>query len=156
MNKADREGADATMRDLELMIALGTESMLAIGKQRGHVVHGGAKVDVIPEVAKGESERSWTPSIHKVVATRNEGVGDVVAALDLHREWLGTTVEGRARRHARLADELREALRETLIEAATQALGPEIDAAVVAVEARETDPYSATQNLARQFHDKMV
>ena len=48
VNKADRDGADSTMRDLELMIALGSETMVAMGKSRGHTVHGGEKVDVIP------------------------------------------------------------------------------------------------------------
>src|SRR5678809_1346753 len=36
VNKADREGADATVRDLQLMIALGSETMIAAGKQRVH------------------------------------------------------------------------------------------------------------------------
>src|SRR5580658_3294210 len=40
VNKADREGADSTVRDLELMIALGSEAMVAVGKHKGHVVHG--------------------------------------------------------------------------------------------------------------------
>src|SRR5580658_6110479 len=40
VNKADRDGADGTVRDLELMIALGSEAMVAVGKHKGHVVHG--------------------------------------------------------------------------------------------------------------------
>src|SRR5678809_142495 len=32
VNKADRDGADTTVRDLELMIALGKESLLAVSK----------------------------------------------------------------------------------------------------------------------------
>jgi LAO/AO transport system kinase len=57
VNKADRDGADSTMRDLELMIALGTETMVASGKSRAHVVHGGAKVDVIPSGPETTEER---------------------------------------------------------------------------------------------------
>ena len=34
VNKADRDGADATVRDLQLMIALGSETMIASGKTR--------------------------------------------------------------------------------------------------------------------------
>ena len=33
VNKADRDGADSTMRDLELMIALGSETMVAVGQE---------------------------------------------------------------------------------------------------------------------------
>src|SRR5215207_1729045 len=48
VNKADRDGADGAMRDLELMIALGSEALVAAGKKRGHIVHGGVKVDALP------------------------------------------------------------------------------------------------------------
>jgi LAO/AO transport system kinase len=153
VNKADRDGADSTMRDLELMIALGTETMVASGKSRAHVVHGGAKVDVIPSGPETTEER-WTPPITKCIATRNEGIAELVEALDRHKVWLDGTAAGRARRHARLAEELRESLRETLIEAATHALGSEIERAVSDVEAKSIDPYTATEQLLTAFRSR--
>src|SRR5580693_6845332 len=39
VNKADRDGADSTVRDLELMIALGDDSILALSKTQGHRTH---------------------------------------------------------------------------------------------------------------------
>ncbi len=150
VNKADRDGADGTMRDLELMIALGTETMVASGKSRAHVVHGGAKVDVIPQGPETTEER-WTPPIAKCVSTRGEGIAELVAALDRHKTWLDGTHAGRARRHLRLAEELRESLRETLIEAATEALGSEIERAVSDVEQKTIDPYTATEQLLTAF-----
>jgi LAO/AO transport system kinase len=87
----------------------------------------------------------------KCVSTRGEGVADLVLALDRHKEWLDGTEAGRARRHLRLAEELRESLRETLIEAATSALGSEIERAVSDVEAKTIDPYSATEQLLAAF-----
>src|SRR5258708_20903933 len=39
VNKADREGADSVVRDLELMIALGNESILALSRSKGHKTH---------------------------------------------------------------------------------------------------------------------
>jgi LAO/AO transport system kinase len=150
VNKADRDGADSTMRDLELMIALGTETMVASGKSRAHVVHGGAKVDVLPSGPETTEER-WTPPIAKCVATRGEGIAELVLALDRHKAWLDGTEAGRARRHLRLAEELRESLRETLIEAATHALGSEIERAVSDVEQKTIDPYTATEQLLTAF-----
>ena len=150
VNKADRDGADSTMRDLELMIALGTETMVAVGKNRGHVVHGGAKVDVIPE-GPATTESHWTPPIVKCVSTKGEGMHALVEALGRHKEWLDGTAAGRARRRLRLAEELRESLRETLIEAATSALGSEIDRAVGDVETKTIDPYTATEQLLAAF-----
>jgi LAO/AO transport system kinase len=165
VNKADRDGADATMRDLELMIALGTEAVVAAGKSRAHVVHGGQKVDVIPGVGDaasagatgagaGAADAPWVPPILKCVATRGEGIAEVLASLERHHAWLDGTARGRARRHARLADELRESLRETLIDAATSALASEIDAAVADVEARTIDPYTATERLLVAFRGR--
>lgn len=149
VNKADRDGADGTVRDLELMIALGTEAVIAAGKTRGHVVHGGVKVDALPEATLGQE--LWTPPIHKCVATRGEGVADVLAALERHHTWVCSTEAGRARRRARLAEEVRETLRETLIDAATTSLAKEIDDAAAAVEAKSLDPYTATEQLLARF-----
>jgi LAO/AO transport system kinase len=147
VNKADREGADATMRDLQLMIALGSETMIASGKQRGHAVH--AERDGTVENAT--SSQAWTPPIVKCVALRGEGVGELVTELEKHHAWITSTEEGRARRHARLAEELRETLREALIDAATEKLGPAIEEAVRAVETKTRDPYSATEELVARF-----
>lgn len=150
VNKADRDGADATVRDLELMIALGSEAMVALGKRRGHVVHGGQKVDVLPE---GPSAAPWTPPIKKCIATRGEGMAELLEALAAHAAWLVTDA-GVARRHLRLAEEVREGLRETLIDAATHDLASEIDKAVAAVEAKTIDPYTATENLLTAFRGR--
>ena len=149
VNKADREGADATVRDLQLMIALGSETMIASGKQRGHVVH--AEQDGTVEHAQKSASQPWTPPIVKCVALRGEGIAELVGQLEKHHAWVENTEEGRARRHARLAEELRETLREALIDAATHDLGPAIDEAVRAVETKTRDPYTATEDLVARF-----
>ncbi len=77
VNKADRDGADATVRDIQGMIALG-------------------------ERAAGQ----WRPQVVRTVAVRGEGVDDLVAALDKHRAWLTEHGELRRRREARAAAEV--------------------------------------------------
>jgi LAO/AO transport system kinase len=149
VNKADRDGADATVRDLELMIALGTEALVAAGKRRGHVVHGGAKVDALPSAPS--ATEVWTPPIQKCVATRGEGIEDLVAALERHHRWIATTEAGRERRRVRLVEEVRESLREALIDAAAASLASELDATASAVEARTVDPYTAVEQLVARF-----
>lgn len=150
VNKADRDGADATVRDLELMIALGNDTFRAMSKMRGHATHTAADGHVKPAGDDGDASR-WTPPIVKCVATRGEGVADVVAALDRHRAWVEGTEAGRARRLARMTEEVREALREGLIDAAVQDLGDRIDAAAREVDARSVDPYTATERLVAAF-----
>jgi LAO/AO transport system kinase len=158
VNKADREGADAAVRDLELMIALGNESIRALSKGRGHATHGhlphaAAGAHVESRSSMGDSSR-WTPPIVRCVATRAEGIADLVAALDRHREWEEGTEPGRARRRARLAEEVREMLREALLEAAVQELHDGIAAAVRDVDSHAVDPYTATERLVGAFRSR--
>ncbi len=147
VNKADRDGADGTVRDLELMISLGGEALIALGKSKGHVVHGrdAATAHTTPD------EEHWTPPIHKCVATRGEGLLPIVASVEAHRAWLANTPAGRARRLLRLSEEVREALREALIATATRSLADKLDDAVMRVEQKLTDPYTAIEELVAAF-----
>jgi LAO/AO transport system kinase len=99
----------------------------------------------------GGGEERWTPPVVKCVATRGEGIEAVTEALDRHRAWVDGTEAGRARRKARLAEEVRDALREAMIEAAAHDLAAQIDAAVRDVDARAVDPYTATERLVEAF-----
>ncbi|HWL86814.1 MAG TPA: methylmalonyl Co-A mutase-associated GTPase MeaB, partial [Polyangiaceae bacterium] len=155
VNKADRDGADGAVRDLELMIALGNDTMISASKVRGHVVHartlkvGSAAAGETDDAATGETR--WTPPILRCIATRNQGPVEIVRALFEHRAWLEGTEAGRARRKARLAEELRDGLREALIEVATRSLASELENAVRAVDAKELDPYTASEKLIEEF-----
>ncbi|MFO0666506.1 MAG: methylmalonyl Co-A mutase-associated GTPase MeaB [Polyangiaceae bacterium] len=163
VNKADRDGADATVRDVELMIALGKETLVATGKHRGHVVHGagvsadeeakahGVRAEMPSE--SGAREASWTPPILRAISTRGEGIAELVTALDAHRVWLEGTERGRERRRERLAEEVRETLREALIEAASEELKEAMGRVVSDVAERRIDPYSAIEALLVAFRE---
>jgi LAO/AO transport system kinase len=161
VNKADRDGADGTVRDIELMIALGSEAMMASSKHRGHAVHS-AGIDearahgaAAPTATVADlTKERWTPPIVRCVALRSEGTPDLLQALAAHRVWGETTATGQARRRQRLAEELREALREALIEAATRELDAELQRTVADVEAKRTDPYTAIERLRELFVSK--
>ncbi|MDX2878072.1 methylmalonyl Co-A mutase-associated GTPase MeaB [Streptomyces ipomoeae] len=76
VNKADRDGADATARELN--------HMLGLGESRG--------------------PGDWRPPIVKTVAARAEGIDEVVEALEKHRAWMeerGVLAERRLARAAR-------------------------------------------------------
>jgi LAO/AO transport system kinase len=143
VNKADRDGADIVVRDLELMIALGNDSMRALSKTRGHMAI--ATASPAPDIER------WTPPIVKCVATHGDGVSELASTLDRHRAWSDGTEAGRAQRRTRLAQEIREALREALIEAAVERLESRIETAVREVETHAVDPYTATENLVAEF-----
>ncbi|MHA6617117.1 methylmalonyl Co-A mutase-associated GTPase MeaB [Pseudonocardia sp. DLS-67] len=78
VNKADRDGARQTVRDLRQMLALGEQG----------------------------DEDGWRRPVVRTVATRAEGVDDLVAALDAHREWLDRSGERARRRRARAEAEI--------------------------------------------------
>jgi LAO/AO transport system kinase len=146
VNKADREGADATVRDLELMLALGNESFAAL-RPKGHTASGLA---VAPDPSVSAAER-WIPPIVKCVATRGQGVADLLEKLESHRTWLETTGAGRARRSERLRLQLVAFLRDALAAEAIAALGDAVDEAARRVEDRKIDPYTACQQLIERF-----
>lgn len=147
VNKADRDGADATVRDLELMIALGGEVTRAGAHSRGHHA---ATLDIAQQEVKHETGR-WIPLIEKTVATRGEGISPLLAKLEQHRSWLTGTSEGKARKHLRLHQAMYVELRETLVDAAVSTLGAELEHSVQSVARREVDPYTAAEQLVARF-----
>lgn len=70
VNKADRDGADGTVRDLELMIALGGEVIAAGAHSRGHAA---GHLDLARQKVKHD-ENAWIPPILRCVATKNQGI----------------------------------------------------------------------------------
>jgi len=132
VNKADRDGADATVRDLRAMLSLG-----------GRHTEAGA----------------WRPPIVKTVASRavtsqdtGSGIDDVLTRLEEHAAWLVSSGEGRRRRVERAAREVEAialaALRERMGDVhGSAALG----ALAEQVVAGETDPYRAADQLIAQL-----
>ncbi len=120
VNKADREGADATVRELRHMLTLGER------RQPGE----------------------WRATILKTVASRGEGLDEVVEELEKHRGWLEESGTLRTRRHRRAADEVEAiamtALRERLGDLRS---GRALDDLADRVIAGELDPYAAADAL---------
>ena len=121
VNKADRPGADATYRDIQGMLALG---------ERG----------------PGE----WRPQVVRAVAVRNEGIDDVVAAIEKHRGWLTSTGELRNRHQRRAAVEV-EAIALGTLRARMGSVrdGTGLSTLAAKVAAGELDPYAAADELIK-------
>ncbi|OLE21735.1 MAG: transporter [Actinobacteria bacterium 13_1_20CM_3_71_11] len=119
VNKADRDGADATYRDIQGMIGL---------------------------APRGPGE--WRPPVVRAVAAKAEGIEDILAAIDKHRDWLAAHDELRRRREARAAAEV-EAIALATLRARMGSLraGTALPTLAAAVAAGETDPYAAAREL---------
>ncbi len=154
VNKADRDGADATMRDIELMIALGDaqrKKPAAPAHMGHHGVGPSGKCGAPVAAPRGAVDGIWQPPVLRCIATRDEGTADLVVALREHRDWLRGTEEGRARSRQRLSEAMRNQLRNTLIEHADAIMGEAIDQAVERVASKQIDPYTAAEELVAAF-----
>ncbi|WP_223776809.1 methylmalonyl Co-A mutase-associated GTPase MeaB [Streptomyces sp. 135] len=120
VNKADRDGADATARELN--------HVLGLGESRG--------------------PGDWRPPIVKTVAARGEGIDEVVEALEKHRAWMeerGVLAERRAARAAREVETIAvTALRERI---GSLHGDRRLSALAERIVAGELDPYAAADEL---------
>ncbi|WP_230423709.1 methylmalonyl Co-A mutase-associated GTPase MeaB [Streptomyces radicis] len=122
VNKADRDGADATVRELHHMLGLG----------------------------EARAPGDWRPSVVKTVAARGDGVDEVVEALEKHRAWMeerGVLAERRARRAAWEIETIAvTALRERIGDIRGDL---RLTALAERVTTGATDPYAAADELVR-------
>jgi LAO/AO transport system kinase len=147
VNKADRDGADRAVSDLEMMLALATEPVFA-GAHSAH--HAPGALD-LAAASDAPAPDGWRPPIVKTVATRAEGVEGLLAAIDRHTRHLATSPDGALRARRRAKEEIVGRLREALLSGALDRLGDEIDAAAERIAAGAEDPYRATEDLVRRL-----
>jgi LAO/AO transport system kinase len=119
VNKADREGADATVREIRHMISLGDRTEPGL----------------------------WRPPVVKTIADRQEGLDDVLEALDKHRSWMADG-ELHRRRVQRAGAEI-EAIAVAQLRERMGVLGhgEDLDSAAEQVVAGTTDPYAAADRV---------
>ncbi|GGW04244.1 MULTISPECIES: methylmalonyl Co-A mutase-associated GTPase MeaB [Streptomyces] len=120
VNKADRDGADATARELNHMLGLG----------------------------EARSAGDWRPPIVKTVAARGEGIDEVVEALEKHRAWMEEHGVLADRRRSRAAREVETIAVTALRERIGDLHGDRrLDALAERIVAGELDPYAASDEL---------
>lgn len=98
INKSDRPGADKLKQEVEVM--LGIRQGNAFAHVRPH--HGRAEGPRGGGAVKHRPSE-WTPPVLTTVASKGEGIADLVAALDRHHEYLLSTGKREERRKQRLA-----------------------------------------------------
>lgn len=120
VNKADRDGAQQTVRELRNVLALGEQP------------------------PAGE----WDRPVVCTVAVRGEGVADVLAALDAHRRWLDGSGERIRRRSARAAAEIQAVTLEKVRVGIDDLRGPHgLTRLAERVVTGELDPFRAAEEL---------
>lgn len=123
VNKFDRDGADATYRDIQGMISLG-------GGERG--------------------PGDWRPRVVKASAARSEGIEDIIKAVDEHHEWLVRTGELTRRREQRAAAEIEALVLAELRARFAELPGVGLQELAAKVAAGLLDPYAAAARLLEE------
>ncbi|WP_405938891.1 methylmalonyl Co-A mutase-associated GTPase MeaB [Streptomyces sp. NBC_00726] len=120
VNKADRDGADATARELNHMLGLG----------------------------ESRAPGDWRPPIVRTVAARGEGVDELVEALEKHRAWMEERGVLGERRAARAAREVETIAVTRLRERIGSLHGDRrLDTLAARIVAGRLDPYTAADEL---------
>jgi LAO/AO transport system kinase len=120
VNKCDRDGADAAVRELH--------NMLATGGDR----------------EPGE----WRPVVVRATATAAGGIDELVEAIDKHRAWLVSSGDGERRRVRRATQEIRSiALAMLSARIGLRTDDPRLAKLAAAVAAGTTDAYAAASLL---------
>jgi LAO/AO transport system kinase len=125
VNKADRDGADRTVVDLEQMLGLRTEMSAA----------------------------DWVPRVLKTIATANQGIEALVNAIDAHQAWLETSGRREGRIRQRRMAEFHELLSHALESELVKRLEREgrLEPLLEAIASGKKDPYSQAEELAAKY-----
>jgi LAO/AO transport system kinase len=164
VNKADMDGAERTLAELEEMVH--RRQGPTVGLDTGH--HGvdapdhpddddaAEAGDATSEGDEAEGDApEWTPEVLRTVANTGEGVDELIAAFDAHAAHLRESGEIEATKRRRYAEEIR-----TLVRSDVGALAADeierrggIDRLAEAVRRRETDPYSVAAEVVAPIVD---
>ncbi len=122
VNKADREGAERVVLELQMLLKMN-------GRHAG-----------------------WTPPIVKTVATVGTGVAELADALENHLRFLKSSGELEKRREGNSLQEMLEAAKQEFLGELWAEMGQdEIPALVQAILERRLDPRSAAKALVKKF-----
>ena len=126
VNKSDREGADHAVMAIKMMQGL-TPAALP------------------PDGRAGDG---WEPPVIKTVATRGDGVDELLVAVEAHAAYLHESRLFQRRERARVAGGLEAILQAELLARLRASVPPgRMQALVEQVLARERDPYTAVDQL---------
>lgn len=123
INKSDLDGADKLVREINMMLDL--DSFMT----------------------------DWRPPITKVVASQNEGISDLLATVEKHRDYIEKNGQLTARRTKRTRNEMLDILRSNIgayIKSRIVDSG-RLDAYVEKIRKRETDPYTVVGSIMEEM-----
>jgi len=139
VNKADRDGAEHTVRALQMMLDLGTNSSTD---------HHGQLMRTSGTQGAAVYDQGWRPPICSTVAIRSQGITELMQAIADHRRFLEESGTWAERERVRATAELDRLLRDHLVQQVLMRIGPDaVDQAVEKIIARQVDAHAAVVTL---------
>ncbi|MBI4317094.1 MAG: methylmalonyl Co-A mutase-associated GTPase MeaB [Chloroflexi bacterium] len=125
VNKADKDGADRAVVELESMLSFDTR------------------------------HRLWTPPVVKTIATSGEGVKRLVDTVDAHLKFLRDAGELRRRLQGQARRELLRLVKQELLDRLLRQLPDgQLESLTQTIADRQIDPHSAARKLVEQFYPR--
>ena len=141
VNKADRPGADQSVRYLQAMLEMGYARSGAAGHHA-------------PESAvKEASEKTtypWVPPVLKTIAIESQGIEDLLGVIQAHRKFLLESGTWQVKERQALQKAIQRAITQNLMDFWEAKITPELfEATLQSVVERKLSPESAAQYLLR-------
>lgn len=124
VNKADREGADRTVKELDVMLGFNTYP-----------------------------PKSWRPVIYKTIAAKDEGISELVAGIDNHLSYLKNSGKLESRKLQQTENTFLEILQQELLQQAMVRIGSREDfkELLSRIVDRKIDPYSVVEEMIKTW-----
>jgi LAO/AO transport system kinase len=150
VNKADLDGADRAVRELRQMLELRHAVKPAAAPLDHDAQH---RMTGAPAPAAPPPDE-WEPPILKTVAARDQGVAELLDAVEAYRAFLERTGQRKVKERTRAAAQFVALLRERLLSSALERLEREkgrLDEVASRIAERKADPYELAESLAGQL-----
>ena len=141
VNKADRPGADQSVRYLQ--------AMLETGYARSGVAGHHAPETAVKEASE-KTTHPWVPPVLKTIAIESQGIEDLLGVIQAHRKFLLESGTWQVKERQALQKAIQRAITQNLIDFWKAKITPELfEATLQSVVERKLSPESAAQYLLR-------
>ncbi|HOV31106.1 MAG TPA: methylmalonyl Co-A mutase-associated GTPase MeaB [Anaerolineaceae bacterium] len=139
INKADRPGADQSVRYLQAMLEMGYARSGTAGHHASETVN---------SVAAEKPAEPWLPPVLKTIAIESQGIEDLLGAIQAHRKFLLESGTWQVKERQALQKAIQRAIAQNLMDFWEAKITPELfEATLQSVVERKLSPESAAQYL---------
>jgi LAO/AO transport system kinase len=153
VNKSDRPGADRLRNDVELM--LGLRRGISFGSMPAH--HGVELKRTNParmarEAAAAPNPIEWTPPVLRAVAVKEEGIDEIISAVDRHFAYLEQSGTLHVRRRQRMRERVMDVVEQKVRGRLWKDTGTMswLELQLPSVEEGKATPFGVADQLLRQ------